>query len=137
MSDMLLRIREVFVKSGKSQTEIGTIINKTPQYIWRLLNVDDINPSKSVIEDICTKIKIDGESINPDWLFTGRGNITLKRTRNQEIQAFANDVMELPDKNLKKRLIERLAILDEDDWQKILEIAEKLLGEDKKKEEGN
>ena len=65
---------------------------------------------------------------------TGAGDPRIKRTKNQEIQAFANDVMELPDENFKKRFVEGLAKLNADDWAKILEIAEKLLLDDKKEE---
>jgi len=68
MNDILLRIREVFQDSGKNQTQIGKDISKTPQYIWRLLNVDDINPSDSVIKDICRVYEI-----NEQWLRTGKG----------------------------------------------------------------
>lgn len=126
MNEVLTRIREVFIKSGKSQTEIGAIINKTPQYVWRLLNVDDINPSKGAIEDIYTKMKIDGEPINPEWLQMGIGEPTIKRTRNQEIAEFANSVMELPDDNIKTRLIEALSKLDEKEWEVIEKIADSL-----------
>ena len=55
--------------------------------------------------------------------------MTVKRTRKQEIADFMNGVMELPDQNMKKRLIEGLARLDEYDWENILEIAEKLFKE--------
>lgn len=126
MNDVLFRIREIFKKSGKSQTEIGKLIDKTPQYIWRLLNVDDINPSESVINDICEKIKINGEPVNKDWLRTGSGEPTIKRTRRQEIGAFANEVMDLPDESIKKRLIEALVKLDERDWETIAKIADSL-----------
>lgn len=134
MNEVLFRIRDIIKRSGKSQTEIGKLIDKTPQYIWRLLNVDDINPSESVINDICEKLKIDDESISKDWVRTGKGSPTIKRTRNQQIQAFANEVMSLPDESLKKRLVEGLAKLDADDWKKILEIAEKLLPNTKNEE---
>ena len=124
MNEVLLRIRDVFKKCGKSQTEIGKMIDKTPQYIWRLLNVDDINPSESVINDICEKITLDNEPINKEWLRTGSGKPTIKRTRSQEIGKFASEVMNLPDDNIKNRLIAALAKLDERDWETIAKIAE-------------
>lgn len=72
MNEILKRIRIVFRESGKSQTEIGKLIGKTPQYVWRLLNVDDINPSNSTIEDICRKL-----SINEEWLRNGKEPMNL------------------------------------------------------------
>lgn len=62
-------------------------------------------------------------SVNEEWLRTGEGEPTIKRTRNQQIAEFANDVMDLPEENIKKRLIEALIKLDERDWETIEKIA--------------
>lgn len=64
------------------------------------------------------------------WLRTGKGESTIKLTRNQEISKFLNDSMQLPDENAKKRLIAALARLDERDWETIIKIAESLIGGD-------
>ena len=66
MNEILIRIRKVFNDSNKTQTEIGKLINKTPQYIWRILNIDTINPSESTIKDICREF-----NINEKWLING------------------------------------------------------------------
>lgn len=66
MTDILIRVREVLLESQKSQTEIGKAIRKTPQYVWKLLNDDNANPSKSVIKDICQAF-----GINEDWINKG------------------------------------------------------------------
>lgn len=63
---ILIRIRKIFTESKKSQTEIAKLIDKTPQYVWRLLNIDDINPSGSTLRDICRVF-----NINEDWLQYG------------------------------------------------------------------
>lgn len=68
MDKTLLRIRQVFHESGKSQTDIGKMISKTSQYVWKLLNNDTIKPSDSVIKDICREF-----SVNEEWLRTGNG----------------------------------------------------------------
>lgn len=67
--------------------------------------------------------------INEEWLRTGTGDPTIELTRNQEIAAFMNDVMELPDKSTKKRLIEALAKFNERDWETIGKLLESLTGE--------
>lgn len=69
MNDTLLRIRQVFHESEKSQTEIGKAISKTSQYVWKLLNDDSANPSDSVIKDICREF-----NVNEDWIRYGRGH---------------------------------------------------------------
>ncbi len=126
---MLERLRKIFIESGKSQTEIAKKTNVTSAYIWKILNRDNVMPRDLFIKTVCKEF-----GINEDWLRTGEGEPRIKRTKNQEIQAFANDVMELPDENFKKRFVEGLAKLNADDWAKILEIAEKLLLDDKKEE---
>lgn len=66
MTDVLARIREVLLESQKSQTEIGKAISKTPQYVWKLLNDNNANPSDSVIKDICRTFEI-----NENWIRKG------------------------------------------------------------------
>lgn len=66
MTDVLARIREVLLESQKSQTEIGKAIAKTPQYVWKLLNDNNANPSDSVIKDICRAFEI-----NENWIRKG------------------------------------------------------------------
>lgn len=80
-----------------------------------------ISVTERVIISICEKF-----DINEDWLRTGKGDPQKKKTRNQEIAAFMNDIMELPDENRKKRFIEGFSKLTVDDWENILNIIEKL-----------
>ena len=124
------RIKQIRKRHKLTQVEFGERIgvkgNTVTGYETGLRN-----PTDAVILSICREF-----NVNEHWLRTGNGEPTIKRTKNQEIQEFANDVMELPDTNLKKRLVEGLAKLNENDWEKILEIVEKLLSEDNAKEEG-
>lgn len=77
MTDVLSRIREVLLESGKTQTDIGKAIGKTPQYVWKLLNNDDVNPSPSVINDICRTF-----DINENWIKNGELPKELKVDKN-------------------------------------------------------
>lgn len=122
MKDRILKVR----KDNKlTQDAFAEKLNLSKNFVWMLEKGERI-PSDRTISDICREF-----GVNEDWLRTGAGEPTIKRTRNQEIQAFANEIMNLPDENLKKRFVEALAKLDIEDWEKILEIAEKLLPENK------
>ena len=79
------------------------------------------NPTDAVVLAICREF-----NVNKDWLLTGEGEPTIKRTRRQEIGNFASEVMNLPDENIKNRLLDALAKLDERDWETIEKIAESL-----------
>lgn len=70
MNEVLKRIRIVFKESNKTQTEIGKMLSKTSQYVWKLLNDDSANPSDSVIKDICREF-----NVNEEWLRTGEGEM--------------------------------------------------------------
>ena len=66
MNDVLSRIRKIFSDSGKGQTEIGKMIDKTPQYIWRIMNIEDLSPSKSTVREICRAF-----NVREEWVYTG------------------------------------------------------------------
>lgn len=83
------------------------------------------NPSEAVIISICREFRV-----NESWLRTGEGEPYIKRTRNQEIMDFANDVMEEVDASFKKRFVIALSKLDESDWNTIKKIADELIKED-------
>lgn len=118
------RIGIILKKSGMKQTAFAEVLKVSQQYISKLIK--EGNPSERFIDDICEKIKINGELINKNWILTGEGEPTIKRTRKQEIIAFANEVMDLPDESIKKRLIEALVKLNERDWETIAKIADSL-----------
>ena len=118
---MLERLRKIFIESGKTHTEIAKKTNVTSAYIWKILNKDNVKPRDLFIQKVCEEF-----GVSEDWLRTGNGEPTIKRTRKQEIIAFANEIMDLPDENIKKRLIEALIKLDENDWSTIAKIADGL-----------
>lgn len=114
------RIRKIRTDKHLSMEKFGERIGITRSSVCKLENGEN-NPSEQTIRLICQEF-----SINEHWLRTGEGEPTIKRTRNQEIGAFANEVMELPDENIKKRLIEALIKLDERDWETIEKIVDNL-----------
>lgn len=103
-----------------TQDEFAEKMGISKNYVSLIENGKKI-PSDRLISDICQEF-----DVNKEWLRTGKGEPTIKRTRRQEIGAFANEVMDLPDENIKKRLIEALVKLDERDWETIAKIADSL-----------
>lgn len=79
-------------------------------------------PSDSAIALICKEF-----NVNEDWLRTGNGEMFKSRTREQEIGAFVNEVMELNDDSFEKKLVSALARLEPKDWECLESIAKKLL----------
>lgn len=122
------RIKEIIEKSGLKKVEFAEKIKVHQSHITKVIS-GERNPSDRLIDDICEKIKINGEPINKDWIYTGEGEPTIKLTRNQEIAKFLNDVMKLPDEDIKKQFIDALSKLDERDWETLNKIANGLRGE--------
>ena len=106
-----------------SQEEFGRKIGIESRAHISALENGGRNITDRIVNDVCREF-----NVNENWLRTGNGEPTIKLTRNQEIAKFANDVMDLPDENIKKRLIEALAKLNEKDWETIAKIAEGLTG---------
>lgn len=114
------RIVELRKSSGWTQDEFADKMGISKNYVSLIENGKKI-PSDRLISDICQEF-----DVSEEWLRTGNGEPTIKRTRSQEIGKFASDTMNLPDENIKNRLIAALAKLDERDWETIAKIADSL-----------
>lgn len=117
------RIKQIRKDHKLTQVEFGERIGVKGNTITNYEN-GLRNPTDAVILAICREF-----NVNENWLRTGKGEPTIKLTRNQEIAKFLNDVMNLPDEDIKKRLIDALSKLDERDWETLNKIAESLRGE--------
>lgn len=117
------RLKQIRLENKMSQEEFGRKIGIESRAHISALENGGRNITDRIVNDVCREF-----NVNENWLRTGNGEPTIKLTRNQEIAKFANDVMDLPDENIKKRLIEALAKLNEKDWETIAKIAEGLTG---------
>lgn len=77
-------------------------------------------PSDAVISLICEKF-----NINEEWLRTGNGPIEIELTRSEKITDFAADLLKDEEDSYRRRLIEALADLDEEEWELLEKISEK------------
>lgn len=103
-----------------SMEKFGERIGITRSSVCKLESGEN-SPSERTIMLICKEF-----NVNKEWLITGNGEITIKKTRSQEIGKFASEIMNLPDENIKKRLIDALVKLDERDWETIEKIVDNL-----------
>lgn len=115
-------MRKVFYDSGKSQTEIGKMIGKTSQYVWKLLNNDDSKPSESVIRDVCRVFGI-------SYLWLTEGIEPMKESLDVDSMARIDDIM-TGENEFAKNLFREFAKLDDSEWQ-MLEKLIKNLAEEK------
>ena len=124
MLKMKERIKKIRTHLGLTQQKFADRLGLKRQTI-AAYEIGNIEPSDSTLLLICKEF-----DINEEWLRTGKGTMKKALTKNQEIGAFANEVMNLPDEAFKKRFINALKKLNEKDWENLEEIANKLLKED-------
>lgn len=112
------RIGIVLERSGKSKTAFGESLNVSQQYISKLVKTG--NPSELLINDICEKYHI-----RKEWLLNGTEPMEINLTRSEKITDFAADLLKDEEDSYRRRLIEALADLDEEEWELLEKISEK------------
>lgn len=115
------RIKMVRNALGLTQQEFADRI-KVKRNTVATYEMGRSTPSYSAIALICNEF-----NVNEEWLRNGTGKMFKSRTREQEIGAFANQVMDMEDDAFVKRFVEALTKLDAKDWECIERISAKLL----------
>lgn len=108
--------------------QFGDRIGVTKMTISRLENgVNSV--TDQMFRSICREFHV-----NEEWLRDGTGDMFVRRSRNQVIAEFLNEVMEDVEPSFRKRFIEALSVLDETDWAVLEKIADQLAA--RKKDSG-
>lgn len=117
------RIAIVLKESGKTKTAFGESLSVSQQYISKLIRTG--NPSALLIDDICEKYRI-----RKEWLTEGKGDMKAPIDRNDEIARLSADLFKSESGSFKERLLFALATLDENEWQVLEDIANKIAKKD-------
>lgn len=112
MKDRLKEIRKNHNK-GKTQDMFADFLGIPKQNISSY-EIGRRTPSDAVIQLICEKC-----NVNEEWLRTGKGEMLNPVTKNDEISKLFGDVIKNNESDFKHRLINALAKLDEDGWNKL------------------
>lgn len=122
---MYTRINEVVSKTGLTKTDFAKRIGISQPFLSQLCAGTKV-PSDRTITDICREF-----GCNEVWLRTGEGEPFKERSREEEIMRFAVRTNKGSDE-FRKALVAMLAKLDDEDWDALGRIADKLLEEYKK-----
>lgn len=114
------RIKLIRKEDGLSQEAFASSISLSRNMIAQVEMGTRILSDRS-IRDICRIYKV-----NEEWLRTGEGEMRQPRSENQVIAEFVNEVMESKSDDFKKRLINALSQLDEDEWKVLEDLANNL-----------
>ena len=119
------RIRELRKALGLTQSAFGSRLGVKGNTIANYESNLRV-PSDAIIFSICREF-----DVNEEWLRTGSGDMFITKTRSQEIVDFMSELMNDPDDSFKRRFIESVAQLSEDEWKVIEQIIDRLLAEQK------
>ena len=108
MKDRIKKIRkELDLTQQKFADRIGVKRNTVGQ--WEC----GINPlTDQTISSICREF-----NVNENWLRTGKGEMFIKQTRDEQIASFVGSIQSSEDDSFKKRFISMLSSLGESEWE--------------------
>ena len=109
--------------------QFGERIGVSKQTISNIEN-DNRNATDHMEKSICREF-----NVNPDWLRDGIGEPFKEVTRNRRIEEFVRDILTKEPEGRKARLVDALASLDEEGWDKLYEIALHFVEEQNRKNE--
>lgn len=120
MKDRIKKIRkELDLTQQEFADRIGIKRNSVAKY-----ETGENAPSVASISLICREF-----NVNEEWLRTGKGEMFIPQTRDEQIASFIGSIQMEENNSFKKRLISVLANLTEEQWELLADIAEKLADE--------
>ncbi|WP_315270305.1 helix-turn-helix transcriptional regulator [Oribacterium sinus] len=118
MKDRLKKLRKTLnLTQQKFADKLGVKQNTIAQY-----EMGRNDPSDAVIISICREF-----GVSEEWIRTGKGDMFIPMTRDEEIATFIGSIQADVDDTFKKRLISVLAKLDEKEWDLLEKIAEDIV----------
>lgn len=89
-----------------------------------LVEIGRNNPSDQTIRSICREF-----GVSEQWLRYGEGEMMIQLSRDEELANMIADAQKDPPDSIRNRLLSIMAKLDEEDWQALARIAEKIANE--------
>lgn len=125
MKDRLKEIRKALhLTQQKFADKLGVKQNTIAQY-----EMGRNEPSDAVIISICREF-----NVSEDWLRTGKGEMFVSLTLDEEIASFIGDMQADVEPTFKKRFVSALAKLSPEEWKTIEHIMRNMIDEREKEE---
>lgn len=101
----------------KFASQIGTTQNNIASY-----EIGRREPSAAAVNNICKTF-----NVSETWLRTGDGEMFIKRTRNDELTTFVNELLSEETPDFRRRLVTALARLKPEQWDALEAVALELM----------
>lgn len=109
--------KELDLTQQKFAEQIGTTQNNIASY-----EIGRREPSAAAVNNICKTF-----NVSETWLRTGDGEMFVKRTRNDELDAFVNELMKEQPQDFRRRLVTALSRLKPEQWDTLETVALELM----------
>lgn len=127
--DINERVKHIRKSFGLTMEAFGTRLGVTKVAV-SMIESGKRNVTDQMFLSICREF-----NVNPDWLRDGIGEPFKEVTRNKRIEGFVEDILTNEPEGRKARLVDALASLDEEGWDKLYEIALRFVAEQNEKNE--
>lgn len=114
MHDRIKKLRKAL---GLTQQEFSDRIGSKRTTIAKYETETNV-PSSAVISLICREF-----NVNENWLRYGEGEMFVKRSRNDELSAFVDELMKEQPQDFRRRLVTALSRLKPEQWDALEAIA--------------
>lgn len=92
------------------------------------IETNKVSVTDRVISDICEK-----HNVNRDWLMNGSGNPIIEISKENQLMEWAGNILKNESDSFKRRFVNMLMSLTEDEWEFIEKKAKDLVDCDDKK----
>lgn len=124
------RVKMIRKEFNLTMEEFGDRIGNISKSTISNIENGNRNLTHLMLKAICREF-----NINEEWLLNGTDPMKINLTRSEKITDFAADLLKDEEDSYRRRLIEALADLDEEEWELLEKISEKAAH--KKKDQAN
>lgn len=114
------RIRTLRKSAGLTLQQLGDKIGITSASL-STIETGKSNPSNQTVLSICRVF-----GVSEHWLRTGEGEMYVKKSKDEEIMEFFNDVLQDEPESFRRQFVYKLSKISEASWQAMAQLVDEL-----------
>lgn len=114
------RLKELRMALGLSQAKLATCLGVDRSSVTNY-ELGRSTPLNSILESICREY-----GVSKEWLMDGTGTMFVNSTRDLELQAFCDEIMDNAPEDFRRRFVKALARLSPSEWETLEKMAREI-----------